>query len=309
MKKIVLIAISVVSIGSSFAQQDAMFTHYSFNTLAVNPGYAGSRDALTITGLNRSQWVGFDGAPVTQTLTLHTPLLNEKLGLGLSVINDKIGPMNNTAFYADFAYKIKVGAKGKLAFGLKGGINLLQGNLIDVPTVTENDPSFSNNIQSNILPNFGFGMYYSTSKWYVGLSTPKLLENNFAANNGQGTVATAKEKRHYFAIAGAVFDLSKTLKIRPTTLIKVTEAAPIEADFTALFILQDKIEFGPMFRTGDALGLLLGYNFTPQLRLGYSFDWSYTNKTFTYNQGSHEIMLRYDFIYKDKGKVYSPRYF
>jgi type IX secretion system PorP/SprF family membrane protein len=292
-----------------WAQQEAMYTHYAFNTLAVNPGYAGSRDALTITGLHRSQWVGFEGAPVTQTFTLHTPLLNEKLGVGLSMVNDKIGPMNNTAIYGDFAYKINISDKGKLSFGLKGGINLLQGTMNNLPTVQENDPAFATNIQSNVLPNFGFGMYYSTTKYYVGLSTPKLLQNEFSANNGQGAVTVASEKRHYFAIAGAVFDINKNLKIRPTTFVKVTSGAPIEADLTALFIIQDKIECGPMYRTGDAAGVLLGYYFTPQLRFGYSFDWSHSNRTFTYNRGSHEVMLRYDFIYKDKGKVFSPRYF
>jgi type IX secretion system PorP/SprF family membrane protein len=308
MKKIIISLICTIPF-IGWTQQDAMFTHYAFNTLAVNPGYAGSREALTITGLHRSQWVGFEGAPITQTFTLHSPVFNEKLGIGFSMVNDKIGPMNSTSLYGDFAYKINVGETGKLSFGLKGGINLLQGTLNSLPTVQENDPAFANNIQSNILPNFGFGMYYSTSKYYVGLSTPKLLENNFAANNGQGTVAVASEKRHYFAIAGAVFDLNQNLKIRPTTFVKVTSGAPVEVDLTALFILQDKIEFGPMYRTGDAAGVLLGYYFTPQLRFGYSFDWSHSNRTFSYNRGSHEIMLRYDFIYKDKSRVFSPRYF
>lgn len=306
MKKIIFSIIALLSASTGFAQQDAMFTHYSFNTLAVNPGYVGSRDALTITALNRIQWVGFDGSPITQTLTMHTPIYNEKMGLGLSVVNDKIGPMNNTSIYLDFAYKIKVSEKGKLSFGVKGGANFYQGNLSTLPTVSANDPAFSGNIQSRILPNFGFGMYYSTPKFYAGISTPKLLDSE---NSSKGISKTVKEKRHYFAIVGTVFDLSNSLKLRPTALVKVTESAPIQADLTALFILYDKVEFGPMFRTGDAVGVLLGYNFTPQLRCGYSYDLSYTNKTFTYNKGSHEVMLRYDFIYKDKNKVYSPRYF
>ena len=123
MKKIYLVIIALLGIVSINAQQDAMFTHYSFNTLAVNPGYAGTRDALTVTALHRSQWVGFDGAPTTQTLTLHSPIANDKMGLGLSILNDQIGPINTTSAYVDFAYRININEKAKLSFGLKGGIN------------------------------------------------------------------------------------------------------------------------------------------------------------------------------------------
>jgi type IX secretion system PorP/SprF family membrane protein len=282
-----------------------------FNTLAINPAYAGSRDALTVTALHRSQWVGFDGAPITQTLTLHSPLLNDQLGLGLSVLNDKVGPVNTTAFYADFAYKIRINEKAKLSFGLKGGINLMQGELNALKLDESDDNAFANNVESDLLPNFGFGIYYYTPKWYLGLSTPKLLENNFRNNNSTGSNNLASEQRHYFLIAGTVFNLNSrgSLKFKPTTFVKVTNGAPLEADLTGMFIIKDQLEIGGMYRSGDATGLLLGYNFTNQLRFGYSFDWSFTNTTGNYNSGSHEVMLRYDFIYKGKSKIKSPRYF
>lgn len=294
------------------AQQDAMFTHYAFNTLAVNPGYAGSRDALTITALHRSQWVGFEGAPVTQTLTLHTPAFNERIGLGLSFQNDRIGPINTTSIYGDFAYKIPINKKGKLAFGLKAGVNLMQGGLSTVALDDGlPDTAFEEDIESDFLPNFGFGIYYSTTKWYMGLSVPKLLANDFKANTTTGSVTGGSEQRHFFFVAGTVFNLNESgsVKLKPTTFVKVTEAAPVELDLTGMLIFNDKLEIGAMFRTGDALGLLLGYNISDQMRLGYSFDWSYTNETFKYNNGSHEVMLRYDLIYKDKGRIRSPRYF
>ena len=311
MKKIIIIGILIFAGVSTYAQQDAMFTHYMFNTLGINPAYAGSRDALTVTGLHRSQWVGFEGAPTSQTLTLHAPVMNEKIGLGLSILNDKIGPSNTTAIYGDFAYKIKVSEKGKLAFGLKGGINLIQGDLNTLQLEDGSDDSFANNIESDLLPNFGFGMYYSTSKWYVGLSTPKLLENKFSNSSTTTSTQVSSEQRHYFLIGGTVFNLNKdgSLKLKPTTFFKVTNGAPLEADLTGMVIIKDKIELGAMYRTADAVGLLLGYNFTDQLRFGYSFDWSYSNTTFKYNNGSHEVMLRYDFIFKDKAKIRSPRYF
>ena len=290
------------------AQQDPMYTHYAFNTLAVNPAYAGSREALTLTALHRSQWVGFDGAPVTQTLTLHSPLLNNKLGLGLTITNDNIGPMNFTSFNVDFAYKIKLSENGTLSLGLKGGGNLLQGELTSLSLDQGGDVAFSQGISSRFLPNFGFGAYYYTPTWYVGLSTPKLLQNTYVENM---PTSVSREQRHYYLIAGTVFNLteSEKVKLKPTAFVKVTESAPVEADLTAMFILYDKVELGAMYRTGDALGLLLGYDFTPQLRVGYSYDFSYANKTTQYNGGSHEIMIRYDLVFKNKGKIVSPRYF
>ena len=289
------------------AQQDAMYTHYSFNTLAINPAYAGSRDALTVTALHRSQWVGFEGAPTSQTVTLHSPVFTQKIGMGLSILNDHIGPINTTSIYGDFAYKFPLGEKGKLAFGLKAGINLMQGSLSTLELDDDiADEAFQSNIETDLLPNFGFGIYYSTEKWYMGVSTPKLMENDFETNQTIGS-----EKRHYFFIAGMVMNLKKdgSLKLKPTTLFKATEGAPLAGEFTGMFIFQDKLEAGLMYRTNAAAGLLLGYNITNQLRFGYSFDWSFTNATSKYNSGSHEIMLRYDFIYKNKSKVKSPRYF
>ncbi|MGV6860204.1 MAG: PorP/SprF family type IX secretion system membrane protein [Putridiphycobacter sp.] len=308
MKKLLILILTVVSSASIYAQQEAMFTHYSFNTLAVNSGYAGSRDALTVTGLHRSQWVSFPGAPQTQTITAHAPLFNQKIGLGLSVLNDKIGPTQQTAFYADFAYKIKLG-NGKLAFGLKGGANMVATDLKELSTQDDTDPQFQENIQSQFLPNFGFGLYYSTPKYYLGVSTPRLLENNYETNSTTGSVGG--ERRHYYFIGGVVFPINKTetIKLRPTAYLKVTEGAPIEADLTALFYFQDKYWAGPMFRTGDAFGVLAGLNITDQFSFGYSFDWSFTNTTVKYNGGSHELMLRYDFMFNNKGKIKSPRYF
>ncbi len=293
----------------AFSQQDAMFTHYSFNTLAVNAGYAGSRDALTVTGLHRSQWISFPGAPITQTITAHAPILEQKMGIGFSLLNDKIGPTNMTGFNIDLAYKIQVGATGKLAFGLKGGLNMRSSDLASEVQVNDpGDQAFGSDVRTDLLPNFGFGLYYSNPKMYVGISTPRLLENDLNSN----LVSTASElKRHYFLIAGTIFNLNKTgtIKLKPTTFFKVTEAAPVELDLTALVYVKDKYWVGPMWRSTDALGVLAGINITDQFGLGYSFDWSYANITGAYNAGSHELMLRYDFVFKNKGNIYSPRYF
>jgi type IX secretion system PorP/SprF family membrane protein len=291
------------------AQQDAMFTHYAYNTLAINPAYAGTRDALTVTGLSRMQWVSFDGAPVTQTLTLHTPIISQNIGLGVSVLNDKIGPTNNLSLYVDFSYKIKVSEKAHLSFGLKSGLHYKKADLNSLLVEDASDPFFMADEQSKLLPNFGFGLYYFTDKYYVGLSIPKLLENNFTENTVSGDVNLVSEQKHYFLIGGAVFKLSESIDLKPTSFLKITNGAPIELDITANFIFMDRFWTGIMYRTGDALGALAGINITDQFAVGYSFDWSASNRTFRYNQGSHEIMLRYDFIYKEKNMIRSPRYF
>lgn len=311
MKKIFIVLIILGSVRQVTAQQEAMFTHYAFNTLGVNPGYAGSRDALTVTGLHRSQWVSFPGAPITQTLTLHAPVFNDKIGLGASFISDKIGPTKSTGFFVDFAYKIKVGDKGKLAFGLKGGFNMLGTDLASISTIQDGDPNFQAGMQSQLLPNFGFGLYYALPRFYAGISTPRLLKNQIANSGVASGTNLASEVRHFYLIAGTIFDLTENgnLKLKPTAFMKITAAAPVEMDLTALFYYKNLLWAGPMLRTGDAVGVLAGVNVSDQFSLGYSFDWSFGNKTGRYNGGSHELMLRYDFIFNEKAKIKSPRYF
>ena len=307
-----IIVALILTIGSSTlnAQQAPMYTHYMYNTLMVNPGYAGSRDALTVTALDRMQWVDFKGAPMTQTLTMHTPLLNEHIGIGLSVLNDKIGPTNNTTALVDFAYIMRLTEKSKLALGLSAGVNIFQANLNSLQLDQQIDPVFQSDINNKVTPNFGFGAYYYRDRFYAGISAPNLVQNSYSVKNeSNGSVLIGKEQRHYFFITGTMLKLSHNLDFKPTAYIKLTPAAPIEADLTASFIIVKKLLLGVMFRTGDAVGGLIGFDITDQLHLGYSYDWSYGLRTFKYNQGSHEIVLRYDFIYFDKQQIHSPRNF
>jgi type IX secretion system PorP/SprF family membrane protein len=292
-KNILATGLIITSI-TTYGQQDAMYTNYMYNTLTVNPAYAGSRDALTANLLHRSQWVGFEGAPTSQTFTIHTALKNRKIGLGLSAVNDKSGPVKNMAVNADFAYILKLTKKSKLAFGLKGGINYMQVQLNTLSLDEQEDPSFQNNIDSRVLPNFGFGMYYSTPRFYTGISSPRLLENNFRTKETGFSTRTAQQVRHYYFIAGGLIKLNESLELKPTTFVKATNAAPVEADLTTSFIINKKFRMGVMFRTGDAMGLLLGYYITDNFHVGYSYDWSYGLETMKYNYGSHEIMLSFE---------------
>jgi type IX secretion system PorP/SprF family membrane protein len=310
LKKITFALVSALGSLTASAQQDPMYTHYMDNTLVINPGYAGSRDALTVTALHRSQWVDFKGAPITQTIMMHTPLRNEHYGVGLSVFNDKIGPSNKSSVFADFAYRMNLTKKSKLALGISAGANIFRAGLGSLQLDQQSDPTFQNNVSNRITPNFGFGAYYSRERFYAGISTPNLLQNKYTeVKQTNGTSLISTEQRHYFLIAGAVFNITDDLAFKPTTLIKVTAAAPIQADVTASFIIMKKLLLGVMFRTGDAAGALVGFNVTDQLHIGYSYDWSFGLKTPTYNKGSHEIMLRYDFIFPSKKQIHTPRYF
>ncbi len=309
MKKFLIVVLMLITCYSAYSQQDAMYTHYMYNTLSINPAYAGSRDALTVTALHRSQWVDFKGAPITQTLTMHTPVFTKNMGLGLSVINDQIGPVKNTAFYIDYAYRIRLNKKSQLGFGLKAGVNMFNADFVNVETDQNNDPSFNQDISNLFTPNFGFGLYYMRERFYAGISTPHLIENSYKYQNKIDQDKLATDKRHYFLIAGTVFNLSRSVMLKPTALVKYTDASPMELDITASFILNNRLLLGAMYRTGDAAGILAGLNITEQFHIGYSFDWSFLNSTLKYNSGSHEIMLRYDFYFRNKSKIRSPRYF
>lgn len=306
MKNLVLIITTFVCAFSLKAQQEAMFTHYAFNTLTINPGYAGSRAAMTATLLHRSQWVGFEGAPHTQTLTVHTPIGKYDMGVGLSVANDKIGPINNTSVYVDYAYKIPLTA-GVLSAGIKGGVDIMQARLTGLAATDADDASIYNNIQNRTMPNFGLGAYYSLDKYYVGLSSPRILQNKIDVVNS--TTGRSKEQMHFYLVGGAMFDLSERLQAKPMGLLKVTAAAAPQFDLTGLFVLDKRFEIGAAYRTGDSFGVLFGINFENHLRAGYSFDWSTGVATGSTNGGSHEIMLRYDFIMKSQKKIITPRYF
>jgi len=275
-----------------------------FNTLWMNPAYAGTREALTITGIHRSQWVGFDGAPVDQSLTLHTPILNGKMGLGLSVVNDKIGPVKSTMIAVDVAYHIRLTKKSKLGLGIKGLLNIYSNSISTLKINNDADPSFGQNYNAT-LPNAGAGIYYYRERFYAGISTPQLLQNKLDGS----LVSASQQQRCYFFIIGGVVPMTKNLKFKPTGFVKATAGAPIQGDVTASFLMYDKLSLGAMYRTGDAVGALIGFQFTDQFTAGYSYDFSTVNATGKYNSGSHEVMLRYDLIYKSTRKIKSMRYF
>jgi len=303
-----ILAAMILATASVIAQQDALFTHYMYNTLGVNPAYAGSRNALTVTALHRSQWVNFEGAPVTQSLNAHAPLMEDKLGVGFSLLNDKIGPIKNLVLQGDVAYRMKVNRKDKLVFGLKAGVTVLSGDLTSLTTRDAGDSEFMADVQSSWRPNFGMGIYYQSRLWYAGFSAPKILENRFSSEDDQ-SLTYIRETRDYYGIAGVLVDMGRRAIFKPTTLVRIAGSSPVSAELTGVFILDKKFSLGMMYRTENAVGALLGYYFSQKFSVGYSFDWSTGNKTGRYNAGSHELMLRYDVHPNGARHVVSPRFF
>ncbi len=294
------------------AQQEPVFSHHMYNMQTVNPGYAGSRGAITGTMLHRSMWISHPGAPNTQTFSVHSPLIRKDLGVGLSIVNDKIGPTQMTSLFGDVSYAVKVNHKGhSLRFGLKVGGSNLNIALADLTIDQQNDQAFQQNVVNRFLPNFGAGLYYDAKIWYMGISSPMMLTNklNDFSQITASELVTGTQKRHLYYIAGLMIDAGMDLKLKPTILAKITGGSGPQIDASLNAEIVDKIVAGLIYRLNDAAGLLIGMKITEQLLLSYGFDWSLSNKTGTYNYGSHELMLRYDFIYKNKAKVLSPRYF
>jgi type IX secretion system PorP/SprF family membrane protein len=307
MKRIILIlVVLIVGIEFSNAQQLPQFTQYMYNTIAVNPAYAGSRDALSIVALNRNQWAGFDGGPETQTLSIHSPLRNEKLGLGLSLINDKAGFENFTYAYVDFSYTIQASDAVEVSFGLKGGMTYykLAEELYNYTEVNQ-DAYFDERL-NRWNANFGAGILVHSDKWYVGLSIPKIINHDM--NNS--TDYAALETVHYYALGGYVFDLSKSLKLKPSFMVKYTKGAPISNDFTANFLYNEKVWLGGSYRINGkqrAIGAIVDFQVSDQFRVGYTYEIP-TGEIRPYTSGSHEILLMYEFKFM-KAKQKSPRYF
>ncbi len=282
----------------TLAQQQSSFTHYMYNVQTYNPAYVGSRQAISVVGLYRVQWVGYDGAPKTQTISVSAPIAKDRLGIGLSVQNDKIGPMKSTSAYTDIAYHLPVTEKSKLSFGAKVGVNILSTSLSTIKLDDPNDVSFNSNMQNKTIPNVGFGMYYYSPKFYAGISTPQVITKTISGQYQGQRLNLYQQKIHFYAIAGTVFKLNEYLDLKPTMLIKVVEAAPIQVDLTSTVIYKKLLYAGAMVRSGESIGGLVGFIFSNSLVFGYAYDWTILNKTNSNHYGSHELALRYDFALK-----------
>lgn len=306
-----LISLVFISM-QNFAQQDPQFTQYMYNMSVVNPAYATADEGiLNLGGLYRTQWVGFEGAPKTATFFAHTPI-NNKMELGLSLTNDNIGNIvNETNVYADYAYVLPVGLESKLSLGLKAGFTMFDANFNGFNLQSGGpgtDIAFNENV-SRLFPNLGIGAFFFTDNYYLGLSAPNMLSTKHLESEN-GIKATGVESVHYFLTGGYVFDVNENLKLKPAFMAKGVSGAPIAIDVTANVLIQNRLEAGLGYRLGDAVSALVNFKVTPQLRIGYAYDYTTSNLS-NYNSGSHEIFILFDIdlFGLKSGYDRSPRFF
>ncbi|MTI19577.1 type IX secretion system membrane protein PorP/SprF, partial [Fulvivirga sp. RKSG066] len=267
----ITLVILLLTVGfASYGQQQVMFTQYMFNGLALNPAYAGSHEAISVTAMAREQWTGIDGAPSTQTLSIHSPVFNNRIGLGLLVLHDKIGVTEQTGAYASYSYKIPFVNGSSIALGLQGGFTSYDARFSEV---SETNPVFATGDVREFHPNVGFGAYYTTDKFYAGVSAPQLIETAFDKDNED---SDAKIVRHYFAQAGYVLDIDQNLKLKPNVLVKAVDGAPLQIDLNANLLINEVIWVGVSWRSFDSFDALFQLQVTEKLQFGYAYDFATT---------------------------------
>jgi type IX secretion system PorP/SprF family membrane protein len=305
--KIIGFIVTLLSL-ATYAQQDAQFTQYMYNTVVVNPAYAGSRQSMSVFALHRAQWVGLEGAPVTNSFSINTPINESNMGVGLSVINDRIGPSDENTIAADFSYTIHTSEEYKLSFGMKASANLLN---VDFTKLNQypGDPISEVNIDNKFSPNIGVGFYLHSDKSYIGISAPNLIEtlhfDKTANSSSDSHIAT--EKINYYLIAGYVFELSPSLKLKPSLLSKYVQGAPLQVDVSANFLMNEKFVAGLSYRWSAAMSAMVGFQASDSWFIGYSYDFD-TTALANYNSGSHELFVRYE-LFNKYDKIISPRFF
>ncbi|MCV9934325.1 type IX secretion system membrane protein PorP/SprF [Flavobacterium sp. LS1R47] len=296
---LILLILSIYNV--SWAQRESQFTQYMYNTTSINPAYAGSREVMSIFGMHRNQWVGLDGAPVTNVVSINAPIEFSNVGWGTSIINDKIGPMTENSISADFSYTINTSDTYKLSFGLKATANLLNVDFTKLNIYDPSDPRFQENIDNKFSPNIGAGVYWYSDVSYIGLSLPKMLETSYYDKSANNTASSfvVKERMSYYLMAGYVFDIDRDIKFKPSMLTKVVRGAPLQMDLSANFIFDEIFTAGIAYRWSAAVSGMVAFQVSDGMLIGYAYD-AETTKLANYNSGSHEIFFRYEFSKKRK---------
>ena len=290
---------------SGYSQQDPVYTQYMNNLLTIQPAYAGLSGGLNFTGISRAQWVGFDGAPNTNSLTISGPINQYDIALGLSIVNDKWGPLKQNGINIDYAFRVRLWRDQYLSFGLKGEVNTFQANFTDLRIWDSPDMVFMYDVKLKFIPNMGLGIMWHGERFFLGASSPKILRHTIKADDG---ASAFQEVYHFYAMGGYVFFLNDVIKFKPTILYRWAERTPSYVDFTGSFLIYDQVWIGATYRMKNSLGLIFQYNVNPQLKFGYSYDLTTFHPT-QVNSGTHEFMISYDFITVRRGRHTKPRYF
>ena len=284
-----------------------MISQYMFNGLLLNPAYAGSHPYMSGSLLHREQWTGIEGAPTTSILAIDGPLWNNKMGLGFTIAHDRIGISRDMEMAGHYAYRIKTGEYGKLAFGLKAGISLYSARISDLIYWDANDALYQQNISNEVVGKFGFGLYWYDDRSFVGVSVPTLYAADGAITTDATNAIDHYFTQHYYLYAGHVFELNEDFDLKPSVLLKYQKQAPPEVDVNVNALYKDRFWLGIGYRTGDAVVGMVEYQVNPMFRVGYAYDMT-TSLLKRYVGGSHEIMLGID-LGKEPIRIKSPRYF
>jgi type IX secretion system PorP/SprF family membrane protein len=308
MKKFSLILILFIFSGKiALSQQQATFSQYMFNGLAINPAYAGSHEVLDATALFRFQSVGVPGAPNTQTFSAHSPLLNENIALGMLLVHDKIGVIDQLGFNIIYAYRLHLSADNRnpkiLSFGIQGGFSSYSARYSDLSVYNVNDPVFTQDIKES-RPNFGFGIYYYTNVFYAGFSIPQLINNVFDRGKNFETIV---QPNPFILSSGYVFTVTRFMKFKPNCLVKFVSGKPVEIDINGNVSFDDVLWVGASYKINTNLDLLTEIQVTNQIRIGYCYSVT-TSSIRQVDLGSHEFMVNYKFRYPSSG-VLTPRHF
>ncbi len=290
---------------SVYAQQDPIYTQYMTNLLSIQPAYAGISGVLAVSALSRAQWVGWEGAPNSNTFTMHLPLKSFNVGLGLSMVNDKWGPILQNGLYADYAYRLILKPRQYLAFGVKAGFNTYHARFTDLELDDPIDPTFAQNVDFKMLPNAGFGVLWHSDIFFLGASMPKLFKNNIVDDSDNKVY---QEVLHLYAMGGYVFFLTDNVKFKPTFLYRWSEQTPDYIDLSGNILLYDRVWFGVTYRVKNSYALTFQFNVNNQLRFGYSFDLTTFHEN-QVNSGTHEFTISYEFQNSRRNRRYAARYF
>lgn len=295
-RKIAILCIAALAMlfdaGKISAQQDPIYVQYIDNLLLINPGFAGSKVDGKVLLVSRNQWVSVEGAPKTYSLSYTTPMKNKNIGLGFSVMNDQIGPQQQTGVYFDYSYFLKVSDKYRMGMGLKGGVSFYRAALTELNPINP-DPIFSKDIYKNFLPNLGVGMYIFSDNTYFGISIPKLIENKITRDDYE-TGYVQKEKIHFYYVMGRQFKLAEDFDIKASTMMRLVKGAPLSFDLTALAGFKERIWIGGMVRFNAAYGAIAQFQVTNKMVIGYSYELP-VQQISNFSNGTHEIMFGYNF--------------
>ena len=310
MKKIItIIALLTVSMGS-YAQQDPIFTQYMFNMQAINPAYVGTPECLSLNLVDRLQWLGMKNGPNTMMFTAGSNLPNPHLGVGLMAYRDALGPSVETGMMGSFAYRVLF-PKSSLSFGLQFGFDYTKIDWNALIAADPGDPTLTNQVNSPVVPDAGFGIYYHATNYYFGVSSTHLLQNKFLVSTTTSPneqTSFSRILRHFYAMGGAAFPLSDELVIRPTAMIKYVANSPIQADVDVSLLIHNIIWVGVGYRSEEAITFMTEVNVMKNLHIGYSYD-AWFNPLQAYGKGAHEIRLGYDIDAFGAGRMVTPRYF